>query len=113
MKRDVTIVHAISEVLRNSDRALTVREIYDAIVRDHLYTFRAVDPLNVVKTQLRRHTKELQFPSAGSAKYFSIDGHGRFTLLEKPIRVAPSLYGVKRPAGGARTREAVVSVPTD
>lgn len=112
MVSKTTIVGAISEVLRNASGPLSAREAYEAIVRDQLYSFRAVDPLNVVTAQIRRHTKELDFPSAGALKHFTIDADGRFAILADPIRVAPSLYRVQRPAGGGRTREAVVSVPT-
>jgi restriction system protein len=52
----MTIVQAIEQVLRSHEGPMSAREIYRAIQRDELYSFRAQDPVHVVQTQLRRHS---------------------------------------------------------
>lgn len=103
---------AISTVLGSSPEPLTPREIYDQIVAGSLYSFKAADPLSVVKSDLRRHCKELDFPSSRMVKYFSMTPDGRFRLLEKPIRVPSSLYKVTSKAMGGKNGT-LVSVPKD
>src|SRR6266496_5555421 len=102
----------ISDVLKASGRPMTPREIYEAIAKDNLYAFKAQNPLGVVKTQLRRHCKELNFPSAQAVKYFSMTTDSRFQLLDRPVRLPSSLYKVPSKATGAKVTT-VVSVPTD
>lgn len=46
----MTIIQAILEVMRSEARPMTVREIYECIVRLDLYNFRAVDPVHVVRS---------------------------------------------------------------
>jgi hypothetical protein len=57
---------------------MTAVEIYNAIVAGRLYVFKAKDPLGIVRTQLRRHSKG----GAGSTEviFEQIDGQG-FRLL--------------------------------
>lgn len=106
------IHEAISEVLRRAGRALAAREIYEEIEKRALYEFKAVDPLHVVSSVLRRHAKELDFPSARGVKYFSMTSDGRFALLRKPVVVGRSLFEI--PNRGTSSRSSVVvTVPAD
>jgi hypothetical protein len=105
-----TIHSAISDVLRHAARPLMVREIYDGIIERDLYSFGAQDPENIVKQQVRRHTKGLDFPTAAAMKYFQIAADGKhYTLLERPERVAPNVVRVASKRGPDR----VVTVPRD
>src|SRR5262245_38408418 len=89
---------------------MTAREIFDAIVAQGLYPFKAQDPENVVKQQLRRHTKGLEFLSAHRIKYFALTGDGRrYTLLDRPEEMEPGLVKV----AGKKGRPKVVTIPTD
>jgi len=82
MKED-TIPWAISEVLRKAGKPLSVREIYQAILAQNLYVFKADDPIHVVYTQARRHCVDFDIPSASNRKkYFSITSNGRYTLTD-------------------------------
>jgi restriction system protein len=75
--RQMTIVEAIQCVLKEASEALTVEELYSRIVERSLYDFRAADPKSVVRSQVRRHTLGLEFPSASPVKYFRVIGGDR------------------------------------
>jgi restriction system protein len=53
--REGTITWAIANVLQKANRPLAAREIYELIVADDLYSFKAENPIHVVYTQIRRH----------------------------------------------------------
>jgi len=65
---------------------MTIREAYNAIVGAGLYVFHAENPVHVVASQLRRHCKGLDFPSASETKYFELRGDDKYYFLEKPVR---------------------------
>lgn len=105
-----TIHKAISQVLRDSGRPLTADEILLQITSGGLYSFNAQNPLAIVTSTLRRHCKELNFPSAREMKFFSRAEGGKWALLETPVRVKPALFRVETTKGKTSS---VVSVPTD
>jgi hypothetical protein len=111
MSKPTAIPQAISQVLRAKKGPMSAREVYDAIIAAGLYPFKAQDPLSVVKTQLRRHCKGLDFPSARPIKYFSMTADGKYQLLPKPIRVPPTLYSASDKPGDENGQ--LVSVPDD
>lgn len=80
----MTVVEAIKVVMAEKQRAMSAREIYEAILRADLYTFRARNPAEVVSSQLRRHCSGLDFPSASKTKHFILVDKGRYSLLEAP-----------------------------
>jgi hypothetical protein len=108
-----TPIHkAIADVLRERGQPLSAKDIYEGIVERNLYVFRAQNPQHVVMSQLRRHCKEFNFPSARAMKYFTMSEDGRFQLLDPPERVPSSLYKVSSHAGGKETTT-LVSIPSD
>lgn len=80
----MTIVEAIKEAMRVRGGPITIRETYDAIVAAGLYTFHAKHPVHVVATQIRRHCKGLDSPSASDTKLFELRGDDKYYLLERP-----------------------------
>lgn len=80
-----TIIEAIKEVMRQASRPMTVREIYEAIVSADLYSFKADQPLHVVASQIRRHCKGRDFPSASETKHFELFQNGKYYFLPEPI----------------------------
>lgn len=86
----MTINEAIAHVITAAGRPLTPKEAYEQIVKDGLYTFRAQNPLSIVTGQIRRHCKDLDFPSAEPKKYFGLTDDGRFYALEKPVTIGTS-----------------------
>lgn len=64
---------------------MTVSEVYDAIVSANLYTFKADKPVHIVRSQIRRHCKDLDFPSSSGTKHFQMLQNGKYYLLQTPI----------------------------
>ncbi len=77
-----TVHSVIADVLRESGKPLTVQQIYDKIVEQSLYEFRAKDPYNIVRNQLKRHCVENTHSCAAKSKQFRTTPDGCFTLLE-------------------------------
>lgn len=78
----MTIIEAIKTVMRRAGKALNAREAYVAILDQNLYEFRAKEPLHVVRMQIRRHCKGLDFPSALPAKHFKMKRNRRYYPLK-------------------------------
>ena len=77
-------IHVIArQVLELNGGPMTAREIYDQIVEGELYVFNAKDPVNVLRSQLRRHSVNVK-PSSGE-KVFQIISGGAFDLID-PLR---------------------------
>ena len=71
----MTIVEAITYVLKDNVFGMTSKEIYEKIIEKGLYEFGAKDPVSVVNAQIRRRCIGLDFPSAYPVKLFEISGH--------------------------------------
>lgn len=84
----MTIVEAISYVLKKSKTGMTSTEIYKQIVKEELYTFGAKNPVSVVNNQIRRRCIGLDFPTAYPQKKFEIIGYKG----KKPLFV---IYNIK------------------
>jgi hypothetical protein len=111
MSQKYPIHKVISQVLSAAESPMTAAEIYDAIMAKELYSFPAKDPIHVVRSTLRRHCVNMDFPSARQTKYFSAQEDGRYTLLPKPVTIEPTAFQVTRQ--GKRKGQQVVSVPSD
>jgi restriction system protein len=79
----MTIIEAIKEVMRLRNAPMTIRETYEAIAGAGYYTFHAENPVHVVASQIRRHCKGLDFPSASDTKHFELTGEGKYYLLKR------------------------------
>lgn len=73
-----TINEAIIEALKREQKPLRVSEVYNRIKEDDLYRFNAIDPEHIVRTQLRRHSENLDFPTAHKEKHFIFLDDGTF-----------------------------------
>lgn len=93
----LTIVEAISAVLREAGVPMSPPDIYQAILDRRLYSFKADVPLSVVRGQLRRHCAGVDFPSAEPIKFFRMTDSGRFELLDAPLTVSPGTPHRRRP----------------
>jgi restriction system protein len=82
----MTIIEAIKEVMRLRGAPMTTREAYNAIVQSGYYTFQAENPIHVVASQIRRHCKGLDFPSASETKHFELCGEDKYYLLEQSLK---------------------------
>lgn len=79
-----TIKEAIYEVLEKEKKPLSIKEIYLQIVENQLYNFKAENPEHIVRTLLRRHSENINFPSASKSKYFTFLSNGTFWFKGKP-----------------------------
>jgi restriction system protein len=80
-----TIVDAIKEVMKAKGKPMTVTEVYDAIIDADLYNFNADNPVHIVRSQIRRHCKGLDYPSASPTKRFMMLKDGTYYLLPRTI----------------------------
>ena len=76
-----TIKDCIIEVLTSSGKTMSSKEVFDAIIANGLYQFNTANPSNVVRSQLRRHCKNLQRKDS-AAGCFEITPDGNFKLAE-------------------------------
>jgi hypothetical protein len=74
----MTIVEAIREAMLARGAPLTPSEVYDCIVADELYRFNALDPVHVVRSQIRRHCVGIDTASSSPNKHFERYPGGRF-----------------------------------
>lgn len=79
-----TIVQAILKVMQAEAKPMTVSEIYDAIISSKLYSFKADEPVHIVRAQIRRHCLGLNFQSSSKTKYFAIQ-NGKYYLLDNIV----------------------------
>ncbi len=64
--REGTIVQAIAKVMQMQNTPLSVSDIYNLIVDNDLYAFKADDPVHIVRSQIRRHCEGLILNSGAS-----------------------------------------------
>jgi len=80
-----TIAQAILEVMLAEGKPMTVSEIYDAIIGSRLYSFKADEPVQVVRSQIRRHCLGVDFPTSSKTKYFGIQNGKYYSLKDLVI----------------------------
>ena len=108
MKRSIR--EAIAAVLHDASKPMSPEKVYHAIIERRLYSFPAQNPVHVVRTTLRRHSVNLDFPTARPSKYFSFD-RGEYSLLPKPVTFEATAFKVK--GRYRRGKERIVWVPSD
>lgn len=87
--RPKTITQAITQMMRQCNRALTIDEVYDGIISQNLYQFKADDPVQIVRNAIRRHCLNLDFSSAFRTKLFEMTEPSKYFLLAKPVSQNP------------------------
>lgn len=75
------IWQAAERVLKEDNNPLTYIEIYDAIVLNDYYQFKAKNPWHVVHTEIRRRCDNLNFSSAKDTKMFTRNPDGKYSLI--------------------------------
>jgi restriction system protein len=76
-----TVAQAIVQVLKKSSQPMSAREIYDAILAEGLYEFKAKDAYGVVRNQLSRHCEGKANGAVSSLKLFQQNEAGNFVLI--------------------------------
>lgn len=91
----MTIIEAIKQVIKESNKSLTDKEVYKLITDKSLYEFKAKDPVHIVKTTIRRHCVGLDFPTAKKIKYFQITeekrGASKYFIINNTIENEESI----------------------
>jgi len=81
MSRDITIALAIIDILTRIGSPSTPSQIYQAIVENELYDFKAKDPKAIVRSTIRRHCEDIEFVSARKTKYFYLTADKKYGLI--------------------------------
>lgn len=76
----ITIRQAIIEVLKKSSTPLTPKEIYDQILQENLYHFKAKEPINIIKSEIRAYCEGIQNKTSKPEKFFK-EVNGKYTLI--------------------------------
>lgn len=74
-------IHQVSaDVLKATGKPMTAAEIYAAITEKGLYEFKAKNAESVLRSQLRRHTKNITVANQAKVCVFTLTDDGRFSL---------------------------------
>jgi restriction system protein len=83
MKKN-TITSAAIEVLKKNAKPLSAEEIYDSILKQQLYEFKAKEPLSILKSELRKHSEGIELKGKSGTKYFVFQKDKTYALKDKP-----------------------------
>lgn len=90
--------------MKEADAPLSGKEAYQRILAKQIYQFHAQQAEHVVTAQIRRHCKDLDFPTAAPRKYFGMTQDGKFYPLPAPIEAKPTRSQPKpRPTAHKKT----------
>ena len=78
----ITIRQAIIDVLQNAGTPLSAQEVFDRIIAANAYDFQAKNPASIVRSQLRRHSVNLDMQKGSAIRCFRMLPDGRFTISE-------------------------------
>jgi restriction system protein len=82
----MTIIEAVLQIMRESGAAMSPRQVCKAIQERKLYTFRAQDPMGIVRTQMRRHSDGAPQGVASSTIYLKSVARDSYAVLPTPIK---------------------------
>jgi len=83
MTQGVTIALAIIDVLTQANEPLPAVSIYNRIVENGLYSFKAKDPRSIVRATVRKHCENLDYATARKTKYFYITKDKKYGLITR------------------------------
>ena len=64
-----TICGAAIVAINDNGKPMTAQAIYDYIIKNNLYDFKAKEPLSILKSELRKHTEGVNNSGRTSIKY--------------------------------------------
>ncbi|TDN87061.1 restriction system protein [Salegentibacter sp. 24] len=85
MAKKELLRNVIIKVLKGESKPLRIKEIYQKIKEDNLYSFNTDNPEHIVRTLLRRQSQNIDFPSSHKKKYFVFLEDGTFWLKNSPL----------------------------
>lgn len=83
--KKTTIHQTVIDVLLKIGQPLFVKEIFDYIILNDLYLFKAENPLDVLNKTIRKHCEGIDFPSARKQKYFQVTKDRKYWVADKLI----------------------------
>jgi restriction system protein len=95
MKQRITIIEAISKILKDNSKSLSIKDIYDQIIDNCYYKFNAQNPYSVVRVEIRRHCIGVDIPSGSKKKYFQIHKDGTYSLLSSVKKITDETKKIK------------------
>ena len=106
----MTINEAISVVLTGEKNGLTAGEIYDRIIEKGLYEFGAKDPVAIVKIELCRKCKDMNYSHSSHKRIFEVCGSKN---NQKLFRLISSLNDECENSESISNPESVMNTNTD
>ena len=79
MKKSIHQVAA--EIIRKNGCPMSAQEVYEAMVQGNHYEFKAKNPATVVRSQLRRHSKNVVTKNKVGDGVFNLNSDGKFELV--------------------------------
>ena len=74
-------IHQVAlDIIKEHGRAMTAQEVYQIMVDRNLYQFNAKNPATVVRSQLRRHSKNNETKNKVGDGVFTMHPDGKFEL---------------------------------
>lgn len=83
--KKTTIHQTVINVLISIGQPLSSKEIFDQILLNDLYQFKAENPFDVLNKIIRKHCEGIDFPSAKKEKYFQLTKDRKYWIAGKPI----------------------------
>jgi len=98
MNAEATILEAAQKALILLGKPASVDEIYRIIISNGFYTFNTPTPEHVLRTTIRRHTKDVERVDSSDAVLFEITDNENYRMvaMSKPIQKKSSSIGMKR-----------------
>jgi hypothetical protein len=77
-----TICSAAIQALTNAGKPLSINELFDFINSNSLYQFKAKEPINILRSTIRKHTTGVTSREKLGISYFRLDNDGKYQLLK-------------------------------
>ncbi|MBK7649442.1 MAG: hypothetical protein IPJ20_00060 [Flammeovirgaceae bacterium] len=75
-----TICTAAIQALKSNDRPMNADEIYDFIIKNDLYKFKAKSPKSILRAELRRHTSGVLLRAKKGNDLFKLNDSGLYII---------------------------------
>lgn len=75
-----TICTAALEALKSNNKPMSADEIYDFIIKNDLYKFKAKNPISVLKAELRKHTSDVIHRGKKGNDHFRLNDSGLYII---------------------------------
>ena len=75
-------IHQVAlDIIQEHGRPMTAQEVYQVMVDRNLYQFNAKNPATVVRSQLRRHSKNSSVKNKTGEGVFTMLSDGQFDVI--------------------------------